>query len=74
MVRQIGPHFQEPSLVVLQDRIHRLEKTVAALSDAVRVLASGLADGLLAEQGSNQAAEAASRARDLLLALQTPRS
>ena len=38
MVRQIGPHFQEPSMIVLQERIHRLEDRVAALSDAVGYL------------------------------------
>jgi predicted nuclease with TOPRIM domain len=38
MVRQIGPHFQEPSMIVLQERIHRLEDKVAALSDAVQYL------------------------------------
>jgi hypothetical protein len=38
MVRQIGPHFQEPSMIVLQERIHRLEDRVAALSDAVQYL------------------------------------
>jgi len=38
MVRQIGPHFQEPSMIFLQERIHRLEDRVAALSDAVQYL------------------------------------
>lgn len=38
MVRQIGPHFQEPSMIVLQERIHRLEDRVAALAYAVQYL------------------------------------
>jgi hypothetical protein len=38
MVRQIGPHFQEPSMIVLQERIHRLEDKVAGLTSAVQFL------------------------------------
>ncbi len=68
MVRQIGAHFQEPSMIVLEERVHHLENTAAALAGAVRILASALHDGAAGEPGS-AVAEAARQANDLLLAV-----
>lgn len=72
MMRQIGPHFQEPSMIVLEERVHRLESTVATLADALRVLARGLEDGPLTEPGNKQVTEAARQAHELLLSLHAP--
>lgn len=58
MVRQIGATFQEPSLIVLEERLRVLETRVAALTEAVRVLARGLAERSLAEPGDRKAGRA----------------
>jgi hypothetical protein len=67
MGRQIGGHFQEPSMIVMEMRLRRLEDQVATLTTAIRVLAHSLEDGPLAEPGKRQVAEAARQAHDLLL-------
>lgn len=68
MSRQIGAHYQAPSMTGLEERVHRLESTVATLADALRVLARGLEDGPMAEPGDRTIVEAARQAHDLLLA------
>ncbi len=68
MSRQIGAHYQAPSMTGLEERVHRLESTVAALADALRVLARGLEDGPMSEPGNRTVVEAARQAHDLLLA------
>ena len=68
MARQIGKHYQEPSIAALEERLRMLEDRVTALADVVRVLAHGLED--LPAAGSRQrpaAAAAARQAYDLLL-------
>ena len=49
------------------DEVRRLEARVDALTEAVEVLARGLEDGPMAEPGDTNPAEAARRARELLL-------
>lgn len=68
MTRQIGPQYQEPSRPALEERVHQLETKVAALAEAVNVLARGLADGPLAEPGERNVTDAARKAHELLLA------
>lgn len=67
MARQIVAHYQEASMTVLEERVRKLESTVAALADALRVLTRALEGGPLAEPGDHGVAEAARTARDLLL-------
>lgn len=64
MTRQPDP---EPPMASLEKRVHVLEDRVAALTDAIRVLAHGLEDLPTLEPGQRPAAEAARRAYDLLL-------
>jgi hypothetical protein len=47
--------------------MRRLEARVDSLAEAVEVLARGLEDGPMAEPGDRKPAEAARRARELLL-------
>jgi len=68
MDRQIGPRYQEPSVMTLVDRVSVLETRVAMLSEVIRVLAHGLEDFPTAEPGQRPAADAARRAYELLLA------
>jgi hypothetical protein len=68
MDRQIGPRYQEPSVMTLADRVSVLETRVAMLSEVIRVLAHGLEDFPIAEPGQRLAADAARRAYELLLA------
>lgn len=68
MIRQIGAHYQEPSMTELEERVRHLESTVATLADALRVLARGLEDGPMAEPGDRTVVEAARQAHELLLA------
>jgi hypothetical protein len=71
-VRQIGPHFQEPSMVVLQERLHHLENTVAALSAALQILARAVSDGAMDRPGGEPVVEAARQAKELLVSLRVP--
>jgi hypothetical protein len=73
VIKHIGQRYQESSMTALEERVHVLEGRVAALADAVRVLAHGLEDLPTAEPGQRTAAEAARRAYDLLLVAE-PRS
>jgi hypothetical protein len=68
MNRQLGPYFQPPSMVALEERIRFLEQTVAVLTDALRVLSRALEDGPLPEPGRSVDA-AARQAHDLLVGL-----
>jgi cell division septum initiation protein DivIVA len=63
-MRQIGAGFQTPSMIVLEERMHRLEHRVAALTGAVTVLARALEDAPEAAQPG--AADAARWAREIL--------
>ena len=54
-------------MIALEERVHLLEVRVAALTEAVRVLARGLEDLPTAGPGERPAAAAARRAYDLLL-------
>ncbi len=67
MDRQIGGHYQQPSVMVLEERVSALERQVTALADAVRILSRGLEDFPTAEPGRRPAADAARRAHELLL-------
>jgi hypothetical protein len=68
MSRQIGAHFQEPSMTIMEMRLRRLEDQVATLTTAIGVLAHSLEGGPPAEPDERQAlAEAARQAHDLLL-------
>ncbi len=67
MSKQMGEHYQEPSVAALEERVNMLEDRVTALADVVRVLAHGLEDLPAAGPGQQPAAEAARRAYDLLL-------
>jgi hypothetical protein len=67
MARQIGGHFQEPSMIILEMRLRRLEEQVSTLAMAVRALAHALEDGPLAEPGERPVGEAARQAHDLSL-------
>ncbi len=66
MDRNIGWHDQQSS-AVLEDRVHRLEVRVTALTEVIRVLAHGLEDLPAGDPGRSRAAEAARQAYDLLL-------
>jgi hypothetical protein len=68
-----GPHERETPTTALQERVHLLEVRVAALTEALQILARGLEDLPTAEPGGRPAAEAARRAHDLLLATTQPR-
>lgn len=72
MSRQIGSRYQEVSMTVLEERLHRLEAKVTTLADALRVLARALEGGPMAEPGDREVADAARQARDLLLAAGMP--
>lgn len=63
-MRQIGAGFQAPSMIVLEERMHRLEHMVAALTAAVTVLARALEDAPEAAQPG--AADSARWARQIL--------
>jgi len=71
MARYIGWRNAE-SPAALEDRVHRLEGRVTALTEAVRILARGLADLPTAEPGGSSAAAAAQQAYDLLLISEPP--
>lgn len=68
-MRQIGPHFQEPSLIALQERVRQLENTVAALTAAVRTLTRAVSDSAMDWPGGEPLIEAARQANDLLISL-----
>ncbi len=71
MDRYIGwQNRQSPA--ALEDRVHRLEGRVAALTEAVRVLAGGLEELPASESGGSRAAVAARQAHDLLLIAEPP--
>ena len=59
---------RQPSVALLEERVHHLESRVTTLADALRLLARGLEDGPMSEPGDRTLAEAARRAHDLLLA------
>lgn len=71
MNRHSGQRYQQSPTAALEERVHVLEGRVAALTDAVRVLAHGLEDLPTIEPGQRPAAEAARRAYDLLLVAET---
>jgi len=56
----------------LEDRVHRLEVRVSALTEALRVLAHGLEDLPATGPEGKHAAEAARQAYDLLLVADPP--
>jgi hypothetical protein len=55
------------SAAAVDERVRRLEAQVDALTEAVEVLARGLADGPLAEPRDRHTEEAARRTHELLL-------
>lgn len=55
------------SATAVEDRVHRLEAQVDALTEAVEVLARGLEDGPMAEPRNRHTEEAARRTHELLL-------
>lgn len=66
-----GQHHRVP-LAPLDERVLALEHRVAALAEALRVLAHGLEDLPAAEPGGRGPAEAARQAYDLLLLAEPP--
>jgi hypothetical protein len=70
MTEHTDPSEREASVAALQERMNLVEVRVAALTEALQVLARGLEDLPTAEPGGKPAAEAARRAHDLLLAAQ----
>ena len=70
MTEHTDPSEGETSVTALQERMNLVEVRVAALTEALQVLARGLEDLPTAEPGGKPAAEAARRAHDLLLAAQ----
>ncbi len=70
MTEHTDPSERETSVTALQERVNLVEVRVAALTEALQVLARGLEDLPTAEPGGKPAAEAARRAHDLLLAAQ----
>jgi hypothetical protein len=73
MTRQIGAQYQESSSRALEERVRHLEAQVDTLTEALGVLARGLAEGPLAEPGGRSVVGAARQAHDLLLAAAAPR-
>ena len=71
MSKQLGQRYQQSSVTALDERVHVLEGRVAALTDAVRVLARGLEDLPTNGRTQRSAAEAARRAYELLLVAET---
>ncbi|MGE5290199.1 MAG: hypothetical protein ACM3ML_24035 [Micromonosporaceae bacterium] len=67
MARQIEPRLGEPRLATLEERLSEVELRVAMLTEAVRVLARGLEGSPVDEPADGAAAEAARRARELLM-------
>jgi hypothetical protein len=67
MTEQAGHRSPEVAVAALEERVRVLEERLAAVADAVRVLAHGLEDMPVAEPGGRPAAEAARRAHELLL-------
>jgi hypothetical protein len=57
----------DPAVRAVAEGVRRLEARVDALTEAVEVLARGLEQGPMAEPGDRKPAEAARRARELLL-------
>jgi hypothetical protein len=55
------------AVAALEEHVRVLEERLAAVADAVRVLAHGLEDLPMAEPGRRPAAEAARQAYELLL-------
>ncbi len=70
MTEHTDPSERETSVTALQERMNLVEVRVAALTEALQVLARGLEDLPTAGPGGKPAAEAARRAHDLLLAAQ----
>ena len=70
MIEHSDPHGGETPMTALQERMHLLEVRVAALTEALQVLARGLEDRPTAEPGGRPAADAARRAHELLPAAQ----
>lgn len=70
MTEHTDPSERETSVTALQERMNLVEVRVAALTEALQVLARGLEDLPTAEPGGKPAAQAARRAYDLLLAAQ----
>jgi hypothetical protein len=70
MTEHTDPSERETSVTALQERMNLVEVRVAALTEALQLLARGLEDLPTAEPGGKPAAEAARRAHDLLLAAQ----
>jgi len=58
---------EDPAVRAAVEEVRRLEARVDALTEAVEVLARGLEESPMAEPGDNNPAEAARRARELLL-------
>jgi hypothetical protein len=73
MARYIDWRNQE-SAAVLEDRVHRLEIRVTALTDALRVLAHALENLQVTEREGSQVTRAARQAYGLLLAAEPPAS
>ena len=67
MIEQAGQRNPELAVAELEEHVRVLEDRLAAVVDAVRVLAHGLEDVPVAEPGGRPAAEAARRAYELLL-------
>jgi hypothetical protein len=67
MIEQTGQGDPELAVAALQERVHVLEDRLAAVAEAVRVLAHGLEDLPTAEPGRRPTAEAARQAYELLL-------
>jgi hypothetical protein len=67
MIEQTGQRDPQVAVAALEERVRVLEGRLAAVADAVRVLAHGLEDQPMAEPRGRPGAEAARRAYELLI-------
>jgi hypothetical protein len=72
MTEHDGQRSPELAPAALAERVRLLEGRLAAVADAVSVLAHGLEDLPMAKPGGRSTAEAARRAHDLLLLAEPP--
>jgi hypothetical protein len=72
MSRQIAWGYQQPSVVVLEQRMHQLETRVAALGDAVRLLVGALEDAPVPPPRAPHLAVAVRQAHELLMTADHP--
>jgi len=70
MTKHTSPREREATVPALEERVNLLETRVAAMAEALQILARGLEDLPTAEPGGRPAAEAARKAHEVLLVAQ----